>query len=143
MFWGEYSHCIDKKGRLIIPARFRAHLCEGAFLTRGFEQNLVIYPQESWIALKQQVNDLAITDSQGRALRRLLFSGAMDISLDRQGRLLIPAYLREYAGLESDAFVVGMEDFIEIWQPERWRENLKDATSELSNIGNPLNFSLS
>jgi len=143
MFWGEYSHCIDKKGRLIIPARFRAHLCDGALLTRGLDQNLVIYPQERWVILKQQINDLALTDSQGRALRRLLFSGAMDISLDRQGRLLIPAYLREYAGLDDDAFIVGMEDFIEIWQPERWQENIKSVTSELANIGNPLNFSLS
>lgn len=143
MFWGEYSHCIDKKGRLIIPARFRSHMCEGAFLTRGLDQNLVIYPQESWLALKQNLNNLAITDSKGRALRRLLFSGAIDISLDRQGRILIPSYLREYAGLQDDAFVVGMEDVIEIWQPSRWHDNLKNATSELANIGNSLNLSVS
>ncbi len=143
MFWGEYSHCIDKKGRLIIPARFRPHLCEGAFLTRGFEQNLVIYPQDSWLHLKQHLNDLAFTDSKGRALRRLLFSGAIDLSLDRQGRLLIPAYLREHAELAGDAFIVGMENYIEIWQPSRWKENLQHATSEFTKTGNPLNASLS
>ena len=123
MFWGEYSHCIDKKGRLIIPARFRSHLCEGAFLTRGFEQNLVIYPKESWAHIKQHLSDLEFTDSKGRALRRLLFSGAIDLSLDRQGRLLIPAYLRDYAGLSGDAFIVGMENYIEIWEPSHWQEN--------------------
>jgi len=139
MFWGEYLHCIDKKGRLIIPARFRPHLCDGAFLTRGLDHNLVIYPHDSWCNLKQHLNEIAMTDSNGRALRRLLFSGAMEISLDRQGRLLIPAYLRDYADLNGNTFVVGMEDMIEIWNPTRWQETLKHATSEASKSSNSLN----
>ena len=143
MFWGEYSHCIDKKGRLIIPARYRSHLCDGAFLTRGLDKNLVIYPNDSWQQLKQQLDELSITNAQGRGLRRLFFSGAIDITLDRQGRLLIPAYLREYAGLESDAFVVGMESFIEIWKPSRWHSNLDHIAAEIDSTGHPLNFSLS
>ena len=143
MFWGEYSHSIDKKGRLIVPARYRAHLCEGAFLTRGLDKNLVIYPQESWKHLTDQLNELPLTDANGRALRRLLLSGAVDISLDRQGRLLIPAYLREYAFLDGDAFVVGMETYIEIWEPSRWHRALDRVSSELADSGNPFNLSLS
>ena len=143
MFWGEYSHCIDKKGRLIIPARYRAHLCEGAFLTRGLDQNLVIYSADSWKQLTEQLNSLPITDAKGRALRRLLLSGAIDISLDRQGRLLIPAYLRDYAFLDEDAFIVGMETYIEIWEPLRWQNVLDKVSSPFADSGNPFKLSLS
>lgn len=143
MFWGEYSHCIDKKGRLIIPARYRPYLCEGAFLTRGIDKNLVIYPQESWKQLTEQISELSLTDARGRALRRLFFSGAIDISLDRQGRLLMPPYLREYAFLETDALIIGMETYIEIWEPSRWHNALDGVSSELADSGNPFNLSLS
>ena len=143
MFWGEYSHCIDKKGRLIIPARYRAYLCDGAFLTRGLDKNLVIYPQESWKQLTEQISELPLTNARGRSLRRLFFSGAVDISLDRQGRLLIPAYLREYASLEGDAFIIGMETYIEIWEPSRWHHALDEVSSELADSANPVNLSLS
>ncbi len=143
MFWGEYSHCIDKKGRLIVPARYRAHLRDGAFLTRGLDKNLVIYPQESWKQLTDQISELSLTDARGRALRRLFFSGAVDISLDRQGRLLIPTYLRNYAFLESDAFIIGMETYIEIWEPARWHNALDGVSSELADSGNPFKLSLS
>jgi len=143
MFWGEYSHCIDKKGRLIVPARYRAYLCEGAFLTRGLDKNLVIYPQESWKQLTEQISEMSLTDARGRALRRLFFSGAVDISLDRQGRLLIPAYLREYAFLEGDAFIIGMETYIEIWEPSRWQNALDGVSLELADSTNPVNLSLS
>lgn len=143
MFWGEYSHCIDKKGRLIIPARYRTHLCEGAFLTRGLDENLVIYSQESWKQLTDQLNSLPITDAKGRALRRLLLSGAIDISLDRQGRLLIPSYLRNYAYLDGDTFIVGMETYIEIWEPSRWHHNLEHVTSQFADSSQSVKLSLS
>ena len=143
MFWGEYSHCIDNKGRLIIPARYRSYLCEGAFLTRGLDKNLVIYPQESWKQLTEQISELSLTDVRGRSLRRLFFSGAVDISLDRQGRLLMPAYLREYAFLDGEAFIIGMETYIEIWEPSRWQNALDGVSSELADMANPINLSLS
>ncbi len=132
MFWGEFSHHLDSKGRLIIPARYRPKLPHGAVLTRGIDRNLVIYPQETWRIVAEQLNQLPITNSTARALRRLLFSGAVELSLDRQGRVSIPAYLRDYASLENEVLIVGMETFIEIWHPESWQEALNGLTTTLA-----------
>jgi len=142
MFWGEYAHQLDSKGRLIIPARYRPHLPEGSVLTRGIDGNLVIYPTEVWHAVAKQVNDIPITNPTARALRRLLFSGLVELSLDRQGRMLIPTYLREYAQLENEVMIVGMETFIELWQPIRWQEMLNDVSDILANAVSTLNLSL-
>lgn len=130
MFWGEYSHQLDEKGRLIIPARYRPHLAHGAVLTRGLDRNLVIYPDDSWRALSERLNELPLTHPTARALRRLLFSGAVEISLDRQGRVLIPAYLREYAALDGEVLIAGMETFLELWKPASWRAAL-DGVSHI------------
>lgn len=132
MFWGEYAHHLDKKGRLIIPARYRPKLTEGTMLTRGLDRNLVIYPKEAWQSVSEQINQQPLTQPTTRALRRLLFSGAVPLSLDRQGRVLIPAYLREYASLEGEVLIIGMETSIELWQPESWREALEDVASILA-----------
>lgn len=142
MFWGEYHHQLDDKGRLIIPARYRPRLPEGTILTRGIDRNLVIYPQDAWQQVTQQLNQMPITNPTARALRRLLFSGALELSLDRQGRVLLPAYLREYAGLKDDALIVGMETFVEIWQPENWRKALEGVSSQLAQMETMLNLSL-
>src|SRR5688572_32625431 len=116
MFWGEFSHQLDKKGRLIIPARFRQQLTKNAILTRGIDQNLVIYPEETWQSVTQQINHMPITNPSSRALRRLLFSGAIQLELDSQGRANIPPYLRDYAALDETVLLIGMETFIEVWQ---------------------------
>jgi MraZ protein len=131
MFLGEYAHRLDQKGRLIIPARYRPHLDTGAVLTRGLDRNLVIYPQDAWAQLRGQLAELPITHSGGRALKRLLFSGAVEIELDKQGRLLIPPYLREYAALDGVALVVGMETSIEVWSPGEWQAALRDTAARL------------
>lgn len=143
MFWGECSHSIDKKGRIIVPARYRPHLCEGAFLTRGLDQNLVIYPQTAWENLTEQLNQMPLTHPTGQAWRRLLFSGAMELALDRQGRLLIPVHLRNYAALDGEAFIVGMENFIEIWEPSRWHSTLDHLSTVLADADSRLTLSLS
>lgn len=132
MFWGEFAHQLDKKGRLIIPARYRRQLSKGSILTRGIDRNLVIYPQEAWRTVSEQLNQLPITDPTARALRRLLFSGAVELSLDRQGRVLIPAYLRDYASLDGEVLVVGMETYVELWQPESWRQTLDGVSNTLA-----------
>ncbi|MCB9452652.1 MAG: division/cell wall cluster transcriptional repressor MraZ [Anaerolineaceae bacterium] len=132
MFWGEYSHQLDEKGRLIIPARFRPHLTSGAVLTRGLDRNLVVYPQTAWTSLCESLNQMPITHPTGRALRRLLFSGAMELTLDRQGRISIPAYLRDYAALDSEVLIAGMETFLELWEPTSWRATLNDVTLTLA-----------
>ncbi len=142
MFWGEYSHHLDNKGRLIIPARYRLYLAQNAILTRGIDHNLVIYPQETWQSVSDRLNQMSFTDSTARGLRRLLFSGAIELSLDRQGRVLIPTYLREYASLDYEALIVGMENFVEIWQPESWRKALDGVTSSLAEAESVLNLGL-
>lgn len=142
MFWGEFSHQLDQKGRLIIPARYRQKLNEDAVLTRGMDHNLVIYPQAAWQAVSEQINQYPMTNPTARALRRLLFSGAVPLSLDRQGRMLIPPYLRSYASLEGEVLIIGMETFIELWQPESWREALEDVSNVLAEAEALLKLSL-
>ena len=142
MFWGEFTHQLDKKGRLIIPARYRANLPQGAVLTRGIDHNLVIYPQDAWRAVIDQLNQMPITHSTARALRRLMFSGAVEMSFDRQGRMLIPGYLRHYASLEDEVLIVGMETFVEIWQPANWRAALDGVSNVLAEANDLLSLSL-
>lgn len=132
MFWGEYSHHLDEKGRLILPSRYRASLTTGAILTRGLDQNLVIYPEDAWQVVSERLNQVPITHPAARALRRLLFSGAVEVALDKQGRMLIPSYLREYASLQDDVLIAGMETFIEVWEPSRWRITLSDVPQALA-----------
>lgn len=132
MFWGEYSHQLDDKGRLIIPVRFRPHLTPRAVLTRGLDHNLVIYPQDTWQGVSEHLNQMPITHPTGRALRRLLFSGVVEVSLDRQGRILIPGFLRDYASLDGEVLIAGMETFIELWEPATWRSTLKDVSHTLA-----------
>jgi MraZ protein len=131
MFWGEFSHHLDSKGRLIIPARYRPHLSHGAVLTRGIDRNLVVYPQDAWRVVSEQLNQMPITHRTARALRRLLFSGAVELSLDRQGRVLVPAYLRDYASLDGEVLIIGMETYIEIWHPKSWQQTLDRVSSTL------------
>ncbi len=132
MFWGEFSHHLDEKGRLIIPARYRPQLSQGAILTRGLDRNLVIYPQDAWQNVSERLNQMPITHPTARALRRLLFSGAVEFSLDRQGRMLIPGYLRDYASLDGDVLIAGMETFLEIWEPSSWRRTLEGVPHALA-----------
>ena len=120
MFLGRHSHNLDEKGRLALPARFREHLRDGVVLTRGFDNCLLVYPIAAWTPLAERVSALSIGDPDVRLLRRMLFSNAADLLLDRQGRILVPAELRAHAGLEREAVVVGMHTFIEIWSPAGW-----------------------
>jgi MraZ protein len=124
MFLGEYEHNMDDKGRLAVPARFREALGEGVVITRGFDRCLMGFPRPRWEELAQQVSGLSLGQGDARNLRRLLFSGAADIQLDRQGRVLIPQNLREYAGLNEEVIVAGLNTHFEIWSGERWREVL-------------------
>lgn len=142
MFWGEYSHQLDEKGRLIIPARYRPHLTPQAILTRGLDRNLVIYPQDTWRDLSEHLNQMPITHPTARALRRLLFSGAVELTLDRQGRVSIPGYLRDYASLHSEVLIAGMETFLELWEPGHWRSTLNHVSESLAEAEHLLKLSL-
>ena len=120
MFTGEYRHSVDEKGRVAIPARFRGQLEEGAFVSRWIDLCLAVFPRSAWDALASRVGALPVADAGARTFSRFLFSGAFEVDLDRQGRIVVPAALREWAGLGGDAVVVGARDHIELWEPARW-----------------------
>mgnify|MGYP000436250372 CR=1 FL=1 len=122
MFLGEFKHTVDNKGRLTIPAKFRSELAAGVVVTRGIDKCLFLFPMAEWEKLSQQVSQLPITQQEAREFRRLIFSGASDIVPDKQGRILIPSYLREYANLDSEVVIVGNNTYIEIWNAEAWQE---------------------
>ena len=128
MFLGEYQHTVDQKGRLAIPAKFREELAEGAVVTRGLDKCLVIYPGSEWASLAERVSRLPQTQPNVRTLSRLLFSGAVDLSLDGQGRTILPQYLRKYAGIAANVAVIGLYQRIEVWGLEEW--NAVKATTE-------------
>jgi MraZ protein len=121
MFLGEFNHTLDDKGRVTVPARFRPDLAAGAILTRGLDGCLVLYPNAHWETLAERVNALPITDRRARDFRRFVFGSATEALPDRQGRVLVPGYLREYAGIDGDVTIVGMNTYIEIWNPETWQ----------------------
>lgn len=122
MFTGEYRHAVDEKGRLAVPARFRAQLEGGCVVARWLDTCLAIFPMPAWEALAIKVGSLPMTDPNARLLQRQLFAGAQETELDRQGRVLVPQGLRTFAGLESEAMVLGSRDHAEIWAPARWEE---------------------
>lgn len=133
MFLGRYRHNIDEKGRLTIPARFRDVLAaEGAFVLQGFDNNLMVLTQPAFEAISRRVSQMSLTDPSARLLKRLIFSTADRVEVDRAGRILIPQFLRQSAGLDGDAFVVGVGDYFEIWSPDSWSvqtDQLQDAES--------------
>jgi MraZ protein len=124
MFLGEYEHSLDDKGRLAVPARFREELGESLFVTRGFDHCLMGFPRQRWEELAQQIGAMTLGQGDARNLRRLLFSGAAEVSFDRQGRVLIPQNLREYAGLRDQVVIAGLNTHFEIWSRERWEQVL-------------------
>ena len=123
MFMGEYNHTIDAKGRLIITAKFRETLGEEFILTKGLDGCLSIYPMDEWESFEEKLKALPLTDKNARAILRFFVAGATSCELDRQGRILIPSTLREFAGLEKEVVLTGNLTRIEVWSKERWIEN--------------------
>lgn len=130
MFLGEFIHVLDGKGRLTIPAKFRAELDAALVVTRGIDRCLAVFPIPEWEQLAEQVSDLPLTDRQARAFRRLLFANASDVSPDGQGRILIPPRLREYANLDGEVVVAGLNTYIELWNPEAWNSEREQVEGE-------------
>jgi len=120
VFTGEYRHSVDDKGRVAVPARFRALLASGAVISRWLDGCLAIHTRAGWDALADRAASLPVTDQAGRLFTRYVFAGAIEAELDRQGRVVLPAFLREFAGLAGDAVIVGSRDHAEIWEPTRW-----------------------
>ncbi|BDG60765.1 division/cell wall cluster transcriptional repressor MraZ [Caldinitratiruptor microaerophilus] len=120
MFMGEYQHTIDAKGRLIIPARFREELGERFVATRGLDNCLFVFPMAEWQSLEARLRELPFTRADARAFVRFFFSGAAELEVDAQGRVLIPENLRSYARLERDVVIIGVSSRVEIWSRSEW-----------------------
>ena len=125
MLYGEYEHTIDRKGRVIVPAKFRQALKEHAagalFLTRGLDGCLFLFPEAEWRLLESKFKQIPFTKGEGRQFNRLFFSGATEVTIDGLGRLLIPKSLKEFARLKQQIVIVGVSNRMEIWSKEQWQ----------------------
>ncbi|MBI4115903.1 MAG: division/cell wall cluster transcriptional repressor MraZ [Candidatus Omnitrophica bacterium] len=126
MFYGEYSHSLDKKDRLIIPAKFREvvkeHFTEKFYVTRGLDGCLFVFTEEAWKSQERKFREMPFTRGEARKFNRLYFSGASEVVSDKQGRILIPEYLKRYAEIKGDVVILGVSDRIEIWAKEKWHK---------------------
>jgi MraZ protein len=138
VFLGEFEHTIDDKGRVSVPARFREDVKEGLVVTRGFDHCLQVFPRPRWQSLAQRISSLSLGNEEARNLRRLLFSGAAEVEVDRQGRILIPQNLREYAALSEQVVIAGLDTYFEIWARDRWQQVLERLDSSGTTIATQL-----
>lgn len=134
MFLGEYKHVIDTKGRMAIPAKFRSKLTAGAIITRGLDKCLFVFDAKEWAKLAEKLISLPIAQSNSRAFSRLMLSGASDVEMDIQGRILIPEYLRKYANLKKQVVVTGLYNRIEIWNEAGWQSYKAKTEAESDEI---------
>lgn len=142
MFIGEYKHNLDEKGRLAIPTKFRADLSKGAVVTRGLDTSLFLFPKEEWDKLAEKLASLPLGQSSSRAFARLMLAGAMDVEVDKQGRVVLPEYLRTYAGLEKSVVIAGLFNRLELWDESTWNaykskmeEDAESVAEQLGELG--------
>lgn len=138
MFRGEFQHALDGKGRVIIPSRLREGLGDRFVITRGFERCIFVYPSSEWVRLEQKLRELTMAKEEPRAFNRLIFSGAMDAEADKQGRVLIPQYLREYAGIEKEVVIIGAGERVEIWNEAAWRKYFEEMNHNYEQLAEKL-----
>ena len=134
MFIGEYKHNIDDKGRLALPAKFRHELGDGAVVTRGLDNCLFLYTKKEWEKLAEKLAILPISQANSRAFARLMLAGAMDVEFDKQGRVVLPEYLRQFAGLKKSSVIAGLYTRLEIWDEEKWNAYKMQTEAESGNI---------
>lgn len=127
MFLSEFNHTIDEKGRLTLPAKYRAELATGVIVTRGLEPCLFIYPKEEWEKLAARINAMSPMKHDVRAFSRFIFAGANDCLPDKQGRILLPSYLREYANLDGEVVIIGAGTRLEVWNPANWQKIIREV----------------
>lgn len=120
MFIGEYNHTIDAKGRLIIPSRFRETLGDEFVVTKGMDGCLFVFDNPEWESFEEKLHALPMIDKEARQFTRFFLAGAANVEVDKQGRILLPAVLREFAGITKDAVLVGVGSRVEIWSKDRW-----------------------
>ena len=145
MFYGEYQHSIDRKGRLILPAKFRevakGNFIEKFFVTRGLDKCLFMFSEEEWRNQENKFKSLSFTKQQARTFNRLYFSGAVEVIPDRQGRILLPQYLKDFAEIKKDVVIVGVSNRVEIWAKDKWegfygssRQSFEDIAEKLMDV---------
>ena len=126
MFYGEHEHAIDRKGRIIIPAKFRQSLraqsVESLFVTRGLDVCLFVFPEPEWRATEAKFKEVSFTRTEGRQFNRMFFSGAVEVKPDGLGRILLPKTLKEFAQIKQDVVMIGVSTRMEIWAKEKWQE---------------------
>lgn len=141
MFMGEYNHTVDPKGRLIIPSKFREALGDRFVVTKGMDGCLFVYDNTEWSAFEEKLKAMPISKKDSRMFVRHFLSGAIEVEVDKQGRILLPAKLREFAQITKDAVLVGAAGHIEIWSEERWTslqeeaESMEEIADRLEDLG--------
>jgi len=142
MFYGEFEHSIDRKGRLILPAKFREvaknQFVEKFFVTRGLDKCLFMFSEEEWRSQENKFKTMSFTKQQSRTFNRLLFSGAVDVSPDKQGRILLPQYLKDFADIKKDVIIVGVSNRIEIWAKNLWFDFYSNSRQSFEEIAEKL-----
>ncbi|MDD5342100.1 MAG: division/cell wall cluster transcriptional repressor MraZ [Patescibacteria group bacterium] len=142
MFIGEYHHNLDEKGRVAVPVKFRTDLSKGAVVTRGLDNCLFLYTKEEWTKLADRLAKLPISQANTRAFARLMLAGAMDADVDKQGRVILPDYLRKYASIKKKVVIAGLYNRLEIWDALVWEKyklgtekNSGDIAEALGELG--------
>ncbi len=142
MFYGEFEHSIDRKGRLILPAKFREvaknQFVEKFFVTRGLDKCLFMFSEEEWRSQENKFKTMSFTKQQSRTFNRLLFSGAVDVNFDKQGRILLPQYLKDFADIKKDVMIVGVSNRIEIWAKNLWFDFYANSRQSFEEIAEKL-----
>ncbi|HOX60374.1 MAG TPA: division/cell wall cluster transcriptional repressor MraZ [Candidatus Magasanikbacteria bacterium] len=134
MFIGEFSHNLDDKGRIAVPKKFRSDLSRGAVVTRGLDSCLFLYTKKEWAKLAEKLAGLPFAQANTRAFSRLMLAGAMDVEVDAQGRIILPEYLRQYAGITKEVTVAGLYNRLELWDSKKWNEYKSKTETESNQI---------
>ena len=138
MFIGEFQHNFDTKGRIAIPVKFREDLKDGAIITRGLDRCLFVLALKEWEELVKKLTSLPLAQANSRAFVRLMLAGAMDVGCDSQGRILVPDYLRKYAGLEKEAIIAGLYSRLEVWDRASWQKYKEKTEASSDDIAEKL-----
>ena len=134
MFIGQYEHSVDAKGRLIMPAKLREEIGDKFVVTKGLDGCLFAYSQTEWLAFEEKLKTLPLTNKNARDFTRFFLSGAIECEIDKQGRFLITSNLRDFAGLEKDVVIIGVNTRIEIWSKEKWTTYSSDDNINVDEI---------
>lgn len=142
MFIGEYRHSIDEKGRLAVPTKYRPQFLAGAVVTRGLDRCLFVYPKDAWQELAGRLATLPLSKANTRSFARFLLAGAMDVEPDKQGRIMVPEYLRSFAGIRKSVVIAGLYNRLEVWDQEQWERYRSSAEQGSEEVAEALGSEL-